>query len=125
MLLFCAVEAGSMHERTVLPSTSTVQAPHCPSPQPKRGPWRPKLPRRTYSSGVSGSALTTLVFPFTFSEICAMLRILSRRVGQKEWGPGSRSTNSLVNIAELTCNIHCAEADGNAFSVLKMFGLSQ
>src|SRR4029077_10957268 len=80
MLLFSAAEAGSMQERIVLPSTSTVHAPHCPRPQPNRGPCSDKLSRRTYKSGVLGSASTTLGLPFTFSEIRAMVKILSRRV---------------------------------------------
>src|SRR5262249_26756525 len=43
----CAVreESGVTHERTALPSTWTVQAPHCASPQPKRGPWSWRLSR--------------------------------------------------------------------------------
>ena len=40
-------ETGVMHERTSLPSTSTAQAPHCASPQPKRGPVNPRVLRRT------------------------------------------------------------------------------
>src|SRR2546426_1728085 len=31
---------GNVQERTGLPSTCTVQAPHCARPQPKRGPCR-------------------------------------------------------------------------------------
>ena len=47
---FCAglsEEAGVTQERTALPSMCTVQAPHWPSPQPKRGPCRPRSLRRT------------------------------------------------------------------------------
>jgi hypothetical protein len=35
------VESGVTHERTAVPSMCTVQAPHCPRPQPKRGPCKP------------------------------------------------------------------------------------
>src|SRR5215468_9160865 len=31
-------DSGVTHERTALPSMWTVQAPHCASPHPKRGP---------------------------------------------------------------------------------------
>src|SRR5438046_1388743 len=37
--IFCPAtrDTGSEHDRTARLSTRTVQAPHCPSPQPKRG----------------------------------------------------------------------------------------
>src|SRR5579863_298288 len=80
MFLFSAADAGSMQERIVLPSTSTVHAPHCPRPQPNRGPCRDRLSRKTYRSGVFGSASTVLDLPFTFSEIRAMVNFLSQRI---------------------------------------------
>ena len=42
MLLPCAFIAGTMHESTGSPSTSTVQAPHSPSSQPFFVPVRPR-----------------------------------------------------------------------------------
>src|ERR1700674_3641895 len=101
MFLFCAAETGSMQERIVLFSTSTVHAPHWPRPQPNRGPCNSRLSRRTYSSGVLGSASTTLDLPFTFSEIRAMVKFLSRQVGQNLWGPRSQFTKSNINIVDL------------------------
>ena len=40
-------DSGRMQERTGSPFTCTVQEPHWPSPQPKRGPWRPASLRNT------------------------------------------------------------------------------
>ena len=36
-------DTGVMQERTARPSICTVQAPHWPSPQPKRGLFKPKI----------------------------------------------------------------------------------
>ena len=85
-----------MQDRMVAPSTSTVHAPHCPRPQPNRGPCSDRLSRRTYKSGVLGSASTTLDLPFTFSEIRAMVKFLSRRVGQNLSGLSRQFTNIVI-----------------------------
>jgi hypothetical protein len=45
----------------------TVQAPHCPSPQPNFGPWRSRSLRSTYKSGVDGWTSTVWLAPLTFS----------------------------------------------------------
>ena len=45
-----------MHERRAIPSTHTVHAPHCPSPQPYLLPVRSKSSRNTLSSIRSGCA---------------------------------------------------------------------
>ena len=45
---FCAgptFDSGSTQERTALPSTCTVQAPHWASPQPNSGPFSPRFSR--------------------------------------------------------------------------------
>jgi hypothetical protein len=36
-------DTGKMHERVAFPLMITVQAPHCPSPQPKRGPLQSQI----------------------------------------------------------------------------------
>src|SRR5689334_20544705 len=72
MLRFCAELTGTLHERTAFPSMITVHAPHWPSPQPNRGPCSSRSSRKTYKSGVVGSASTTRVWLFTRSEIRAM-----------------------------------------------------
>src|SRR5579862_1579026 len=64
--LFTA-EAGVMQDRTAAPLTITVQAPHCPSPHPNRGPCKPRSLRRIYSSGVDGSTSTVCDLPLTFN----------------------------------------------------------
>src|SRR5437867_6189098 len=57
-----------MQERVALPSTSTVQAPHWPSPQPNFGPCSPSALRRMYSSGWPGSQESTVMsLPLTWS----------------------------------------------------------
>src|ERR1700720_2043567 len=69
---FATLETGATQERTGLPSTSTVHAPHCASPQPNLGPvsWRslPSIQR----GGVSGSTATVLPSPLTRSVKLAM-----------------------------------------------------
>src|SRR5258706_8857906 len=49
------------------PSTCTVQAPQRPAPQPNFVPGRPRVSRRTQSSGVSGSASPSTALPLIFS----------------------------------------------------------
>src|SRR4029077_16897017 len=63
-----AKDTGTEHERKALPSMSTVQEPHWPSPQPKRGPCNPRLSRSAYKSGICGSSATMAAgLPFTLS----------------------------------------------------------
>src|SRR5213593_664280 len=70
---FATLATGVTHDRTGLPSTSTVQAPHCASPQPNFGPFSSRSFLRIYRSGVSGSTDTVLVSPFTLRVKFAML----------------------------------------------------
>src|SRR5215468_4983442 len=65
---------GVTQERTALPSTSTVQAPHCASPQPNFAPLSSRSLRSTYSNGVSGSAGTERLTPLTL-RLMAMLGV--------------------------------------------------
>src|SRR5881296_534082 len=63
-----AEDTGTEHDRTALPSTSTVHEPHWPRPQPKSGPCNPRSLRSAYSSGISGSSTTIdAALPFTLS----------------------------------------------------------
>ena len=50
-------------ERTALPSTWTVQAPHRPDPQPNLVPVSFRCSRTTQSSGVSASTSTLAALP--------------------------------------------------------------
>src|SRR5689334_2193931 len=50
-----------------LPSTSTMHAPHAPSPQPYFVPVSFRSSRSTSSNERSGSVVTSTVFPFTES----------------------------------------------------------
>src|SRR6185312_16214513 len=66
MVVMCLPETSDMvvwHERTALPSTCTVQAPHRPDPQPNLVPVSFRCSRTTQSSGVSGSTSTLAAFP--------------------------------------------------------------
>src|ERR1700693_949252 len=119
MFLFSAAETGSMQERIALLSTSTVHAPHGPRPQPNRGPCSSRLLRRTYKSGVLGSASTTLDLPFTFSEIRAMVEFLSRWVGQNLSGLGRQFTNIEFNIANEPLIYTHSQGDGNTATFLQ------
>src|SRR5215510_1817571 len=62
-------ETEIWHERTALPSTCTVQAPHRPEPQPNFVPVSFRCSRSTHSSGVSGSAATLTAVPLTVNPI--------------------------------------------------------
>src|SRR3989449_224145 len=74
MAPFAAADTGTEQERTDLPSSSTVQAPHWASPQPNFGPFSSRSLRRTYRSGVSGATDDTRrVAPFTRNVKSAMI----------------------------------------------------
>src|SRR5580765_3370257 len=63
------MRTGAAQERSVSPSTCTVQAPHWAMPQPYLVPVRPRSSRRTQSSGVAGSTSTSRLWPLTLSEM--------------------------------------------------------
>src|SRR5215510_8068593 len=52
-----------MQERTALPSTCTVHAPHCAMPQPYLVPVRPTCSRIAHSRGVLGLTSTSMELP--------------------------------------------------------------
>src|ERR1700681_1773767 len=54
---------GKTQDRTALPSTCTVQAPHCAIPQPNFVPVSPKTSRRTHSKGMLAGASTFFSSP--------------------------------------------------------------
>src|SRR6188768_1419940 len=60
-------DTRAVHERTGWPSTSTVHAPHCPSPHPYFAPVRPSVSRSSQSSFESGWTSTVRGAPFTVS----------------------------------------------------------
>src|SRR5213592_452817 len=59
---------GCTHERTALPFTCTVHAPHCAIPHPYLVPVSPIVSLITHSRGVSGSRSTVYIFPLMLSE---------------------------------------------------------
>src|SRR3979490_3106770 len=74
MAPFAAADTGTEQERTDLPSSSTVHAPHWASPQPNFGPFSSRSLRRTYRRGVSGATEDTFrVAPFTRNVKSAMI----------------------------------------------------
>src|ERR1700691_3654045 len=54
---------GSKQDRTALPSTCTVHAPHWAMPHPNFVPVSPRTSRRTHSKGVSSVASTECTWP--------------------------------------------------------------
>jgi len=60
-----AVPKGITHERTALPSTCTVQAPHNAMPQPNLVPCNPAISRMAHSSGMDGSASSVVEMPLS------------------------------------------------------------
>src|SRR5262245_2762579 len=68
-----AAPTGMTQERTALPSTCTVQAPHWATPQPYLVPVRLTCSRRAHRRGVLGSTFTSLVLPLIVSRAMAFL----------------------------------------------------
>lgn len=66
-------ETGTEQDRTTLPSTCTLQAPHAEIPQPNLVPVRPSSSRSAQSKGVSGSPANVTLFPFTCAAIAIAL----------------------------------------------------
>src|SRR5262244_1985378 len=64
---WATADTGTEQERTASPSTWTVHAPHCATPQPYLVPVRPTCSRSTHSSGVSGSTCTSRTRPLMLS----------------------------------------------------------
>src|SRR5262249_92314 len=81
------VAACSRHERTALPSSSTVHAPHWPTPQPYFVPVIPRRLRRTESSGSSSAAST----------LCSLPLISRVMVGMMSPGPRAESLRIECN----------------------------
>src|SRR4051812_43718441 len=98
-----------MQERVATPLIITVHAPHCPNPQPNRGPLRSRSLRRTYRSGVAGSRSSVWLPPFTFNVILLMV-LLARP---------SRRVLILSNGAE-TCRYRRASNPGESAEKLRL-----
>src|SRR5512143_3303615 len=64
-----AADAAVRHARVATPSRCTVQAPHCPRPQPNFVPVKPSVSRSTQSNGISGLTSTSRRVPLTSREI--------------------------------------------------------
>src|SRR6185369_15734135 len=73
------LDTASTHERTGSPSTSTVHAPHCPTPQPYFGPLTSSSSRSTHRSGISGSTSTSRGLALTLKRIIVLLSTHPRR----------------------------------------------
>src|SRR6516164_999984 len=67
--LFATDHKGVSQAVTARSSTSTLQAPHSPAPQPKCGPVNPRGPRRIASREVSGSASRSVSTPLRRNRI--------------------------------------------------------
>src|SRR5688500_8516828 len=85
---------GIVQARVICPSTSTVHAPHCASPQPYFVPVRLRKSRNTVSKLVCESTFTGNFRPFTFSELTFAISVSSMfYVGQLWYPKGSASLN--------------------------------
>src|SRR3954470_20752569 len=82
-------DVGVMHDRVATPLMMTVHDPHCPSPQPNRGPSSPRSLRRMYSSGVDGSMSTVWAAPFTRNVMMLMYQLSLRHDanGHRDYQP--------------------------------------
>src|SRR5438128_7191302 len=63
-----------MQERVGCPSSSTVHAPHCPSPQPYLLPVRLRSLRSTLSRLVAESTSVVIFFPLTLSVVTLAIK---------------------------------------------------
>jgi hypothetical protein len=61
-------ETGMLQERTAVSFKWTVQAPQSALPHPNFVPLNPRISLKTHSRGISSSASTSCVFPFTWIE---------------------------------------------------------
>src|SRR5215469_4391917 len=77
-----------MHDFIGCPSTSTVHAAHCPSPQPNLVPVRSRSSRKTLSKDREASASTRLVVPLTFSSVIPGTVPLWRKIGRMAYAQG-------------------------------------
>src|ERR1700722_1976315 len=86
----CAAETVKEQDRTALPSSSTVQAPHWAMPQPYLVPVRPISLRSAHSSGISASISRLCCSPLTLRVIMAGLREVRPRIHITEGSGGHR-----------------------------------
>src|ERR1700730_3271309 len=91
--------AGSKQLTTGSPSSSTVQAPHTPSPQTSLVPVRSSESRRTSTSSVSLSAATEQETPLTVKStiIVAIVLVISRI---RPWQRRDRSARPHLGLHE-------------------------
>src|SRR5882672_6425608 len=82
-----AIDTGSTHERTALPSRCTVHAPHCAAPQPNLVPVNPRFSRNTHNSGVvSSTSIATLAPLISRSRATSNLLGTSKRRSPRAGG---------------------------------------
>src|SRR5262245_28758442 len=79
-----ASDTAVWQERIGLPSSRTVQEPHCDSPQPNFGPFSCRSSDRTYNSGVLSSTSTVCATLFTVN---LMALIISSQFRDQDAGP--------------------------------------
>lgn len=85
--IFCPEDTfwtSTRQERRAMPSMSTEQAPHSPTPQPNFVPVRSRSSRRIQSRGSSGSVFTLRFLPLTFNVNQAFVNSLSQERGPND-----------------------------------------
>src|SRR6266478_4606310 len=98
MRLPVTAETGVMHERTGLPSTWIVHAPHNARPQPNFVPVIPRTSRTTHSIGVSSSTSTLCVFPLiVMVKAMTVSPLFCQRHKKRRWDQTRRAKVNLLD----------------------------
>src|SRR5947209_16114394 len=92
---FATDPTGVMQERVGLPSIRTVQAPHCPSPQPYLAPIKSNSSRRTLRRLRSGSEEMEWTLPLTLICCFSSIGVSSSYLTLAFWDTGQDGLSFL------------------------------
>src|SRR5258708_6895982 len=101
-----ALATAVWQERVADPSRCTVHAPQRPMPQPYLVPVICNRSRRTQSSGISPSASTIRLLPFTSSENCAIVDLKTMLIcgrGESYTFAGKRTNLAGKRVQNAEC----------------------
>ncbi len=108
-------DTGVTHERNGVPSTCTVQAPHCAIPQPNLVPVKPRTSRKTQSNGMSGEVSILRLVPLTVNCIAVMRCNFGRpmrhvnagKLPQPRWVDKVAAMRSAIRVALALLLVGC------------------